>query len=124
MRRGQAIGCHATAQILPQRLRGFAQAMRSAADWVVASWRPGMAAPKQPNLDSVTTINPDGSRYFLHPSDVKGRWNVARRLAGVLLIAIYILLPWIQINDAPAVFLDVENRMFHLFGLTLVPQDL
>ena len=80
--------------------------------------------PKTPNLDSVTTINADGSRYFLHPSDVQGRWNVARRLAGVLLIAIYVLLPWIQINGAPAVFLDVENRMFHLFGLTLVPQDL
>ena len=83
-----------------------------------------MAAPKQPNLVSVTTINPDGSRYFLHPSDVRGRWNIARRLVGVLLIAIYVLLPWIPINGAPAVFLDVENRMFHLFGLTLVPQDL
>jgi hypothetical protein len=43
---------------------------------------------------------------------------------GVLLIAIYVLLPWIPINGSPAVFLDVENRMFHLFGLTLVPQDL
>ena len=83
-----------------------------------------MASSKSPNLVSVTTINDDGSRYFLHPSDVKGRWNVARRLVGLVLIAIYILLPWIPINGNPAVFLDVENRMFHLFGLTLVPQDL
>lgn len=83
-----------------------------------------MAIPKQPNLVSVTTINADGSRYFLHPSDVRGRWNIARRLVGMLLIAVYALLPWIPINGAPAVFLDVENRMFHLFGLTLVPQDL
>jgi cytochrome c oxidase accessory protein FixG len=83
-----------------------------------------MSAPKQPNLVSVTTINDDGSRYFLHPADARGKWNMARRLAGVILIAIYVLLPWIPINDAPAVFLDVENRMFHLFGLTLVPQDL
>jgi cytochrome c oxidase accessory protein FixG len=83
-----------------------------------------MAVPKKPNLVSVTTINDDGSRYFLHPADVKGRWVLARRLVGVILIAIYILLPWIPINGSPAVFLDVENRMFHLFGLTLVPQDL
>ncbi len=83
-----------------------------------------MARPKQPNLDSVTTINDDGSRYFLHPSDVHGVWNSWRRVVGLLLITIYVLLPWIQINGAPAVFLDVENRMFHLFGLTLVPQDL
>lgn len=83
-----------------------------------------MAAPKKPNLDSVTTINTDGSRYFLHPADVKGRWNLWRRMVGVILIAIYVLLPWIPINGSPAVFLDVENRMFHLFGLTLLPQDL
>ncbi len=83
-----------------------------------------MAASKKPNLDSVTTINDDGSRYFLHPADVRGKWVVARRLVGVLLIAIYVLLPWIGINGNPAVFLDVESRMFHLFGLTLVPQDM
>ena len=83
-----------------------------------------MAVLKKPNLVSVTTINDDGSRYVLHPADVKGRWNLARRLVGILLIAIYVLLPWIPINGNSAVFLDVENRMFHLFGLTLVPQDL
>jgi cytochrome c oxidase accessory protein FixG len=83
-----------------------------------------MAAPKKPNLVSMTTINDDGSRYFLHPADVTGKWTALRRAVGILLIAIYVLLPWIPINGSPAVFLDVENRMFHLFGLTLVPQDL
>ena len=83
-----------------------------------------MATPKSPNLVSMTTINDDGSRYFLHPADVKGRWTLARRVVGLLLIAVYVLLPWIPINGNPAVLLDVENRMFHLFGLTLVPQDL
>jgi cytochrome c oxidase accessory protein FixG len=83
-----------------------------------------MPTPKKPNLDSVTTINDDGSRYFLHPADVKGRWVIARRLLGAVLIAIYGLLPCVPINGNPAVFLDVENRMFHLFGATLVPQDL
>ncbi len=83
-----------------------------------------MAAPKKPNLVSVTTINADGSRYFLHPADVSGRWTRARRAVGLALIAVYVLLPWIPVNGNPAVFLDVENRMFHLFGLTLVPQDL
>jgi len=79
---------------------------------------------KKPNLDSLTTVNADGSRYFLHPSDVKGRFTVARRWFGWLLIAVYVLLPWIQINGAPALFLDVENRRFHMFGLTLLTQDM
>ena len=81
-------------------------------------------APKRPNLDSVTTINDDGSRYFLQPADVRGRWTFWRRSFGYLLIAIYVLLPWIPVNGAPALFFDVENRQFHVFGLTLVPQDL
>jgi cytochrome c oxidase accessory protein FixG len=85
-----------------------------------------MSAPaqKKPNLDSVTTINQDGSRYFLHPADVQGKWNTFRRIFGFLLIAVYIALPWIPINGAPALFFDVENRRFHVFGLTLVTQDL
>lgn len=79
---------------------------------------------KDPNLDSVTTINEDGSRYFLHPADVSGKWTTARRIFGYLLIAVWVLLPWIPINGEPALFFDVENRRFHVFGLTLVPQDL
>ena len=80
--------------------------------------------PKRPNLDSVTTINRDGSHYFLHTADVSGRWTTARRIFGAILIAIYAALPWIPINGNPALFFDVEQRRFHVFGLTLVPQDL
>ena len=79
---------------------------------------------KKPIRDAVTTINPDGSHYILHPADVHGRWNILRRIFGYLLISVYILLPWIPINGNPAVLLDIENRRFHLFGLTLVTQDL
>lgn len=80
--------------------------------------------PKRPNLDSVTTINEDGSRYYLYPADVHGRWTVFRRIFGIFLIALYVALPWIPVNGAPALFFDVENRRFHVFGLSLVPQDL
>ena len=83
-----------------------------------------MSTPKKPNLVSLTTINEDGSRYFLHPADVTGFWTRVRRLFGGVLIAIYVALPWIPINGYPAVFLDISKRQFHLFGLTLVPQDL
>jgi cytochrome c oxidase accessory protein FixG len=79
---------------------------------------------KRPNLDSVTTINQDGSRFFLHTADVSGKWTTWRRIFGAILIAIYVALPWIPINGSPALFFDVEQRRFHVFGLTLVPQDL
>jgi cytochrome c oxidase accessory protein FixG len=83
-----------------------------------------MSSPKKPNLVSLTTINDDGSRYFLHPADVTGFWTRIRRLFGLCLILVYVALPWIPINGHPAVFLDVEKRLFHLFGLTLAPQNM
>jgi len=79
--------------------------------------------PVRPNRDSVTTIRDDGSRMFLHPADARGFWTRARRGSAAILIAIYLLLPWIPIGGHPAVFLDIAGRRFHLFGFTLAFQD-
>ncbi|MFZ4764223.1 MAG: cytochrome c oxidase accessory protein CcoG [Roseimicrobium sp.] len=78
----------------------------------------------QPNLVSVTTISADGSRNFLHPADVSGPFTRWRRVAALVLLGVYVLLPWIPVNGFPAVFLDVAERHFHFFGLTLATQDL
>ena len=80
--------------------------------------------PTQPSLDSVSTIRDDGSRRYLFPADVSGRFTRARAWAALVLIAIYLLLPWIKVGGYPAVFLDVAERRFHFFGLTLAAQDL
>lgn len=77
-----------------------------------------------PNRDSVTTINRDGSRRFLHPADVHGRFTRWRQVVAAGILAAYVLLPWIKINGHPAVFLDVAERRFYLVGLTFAPQDL
>ena len=79
---------------------------------------------KRPDLTSVTTINRDGSHYILHPADVRGFFTRYRRWFGLLLLLVYVILPWIQINGHPAVFLDLDARRFHLFGLTFLAQDL
>jgi cytochrome c oxidase accessory protein FixG len=77
-----------------------------------------------PNRNSVTTIRSDGSRPFLFPADVVGRFARARSAAAAGLIVFYLSLPWITIKGHPAVFLDVAERRFHLFGVTLAAQDL
>jgi len=76
-----------------------------------------------PSVDSVTTIREDGSRRDIHPADVYGRFTRWRTLSAWLLIGVYILLPWIPINGAPAVFIDVAESRFHFFGFTLAAQD-
>jgi cytochrome c oxidase accessory protein FixG len=83
--------------------------------------RPGVATP---SLDSVTTIAEDGSRRFVHPATVQGRFTKWRSIVGALLLAVYVGLPWIQVNGSPAVFLDVLHRQFHFFGLTFLMQDM
>ena len=80
-------------------------------------------ASPRPNRDFVTTIREDGSRLFLHPADVRGRWTTLRRWTGWLLIVVYLSLPWIPVGGHPAVFLDIADRRFHLFGYTLAFQD-
>jgi len=85
--------------------------------------KPSAPVRHVPSRDSVTTINDDGSRYFLHPSDVHGWFTRWRRHTGLALIAIYLLLPWIPIDGYPAVFLDLGERRFHFFGYTLAAQD-
>jgi len=79
--------------------------------------------PPKPSLDAVTTIASDGSRVFLHPAGVTGRFARARGIFAYALIVFYLALPWIPINGAPAVFLDIGGRRFHLFGATLAFQD-
>lgn len=77
-----------------------------------------------PSRERVTTIADDGSRNFLRPADVRGRFTVWRRVVAVVLIVIYAALPWIQIKGQPAVFLDVIGRRFHFMGVTLAVEDL
>ncbi len=76
-----------------------------------------------PTRDSVTTIAADGSRPFLYPADVRGRLTARRSLSAWILIAVYLLLPWVPVGGHPAVFLDVAGRRFHFFGFTLAAQD-
>jgi cytochrome c oxidase accessory protein FixG len=83
-----------------------------------------MSARPKPTLESVTTISADGSRPFLHPADVQGRLSAWRRWTALVLLAVYVLLPWIPIKGYPAVFLNVMERRFHFFGITLATQDL
>ena len=77
----------------------------------------------RPNLDSVATIRDDGSRRFVYVADVRGVFAGMRKVSALVLIAVYLLLPWVPVRGYPAVFLDIASRRFHLFGLTLAVQD-
>jgi cytochrome c oxidase accessory protein FixG len=64
-----------------------------------------------------------GRRHEIHPADVKGRFHRARLLVFALLIGVWIALPLAKIGGHPAVFLDVDERQFFLFGAAFNSQD-
>lgn len=69
------------------------------------------------------SLNRDGSRRFVHPADVKGRFTTRRYVTFAVLLVIYVALPFIEIGGHPAVFLDIPARRFYLFGTTWNAQD-
>ena len=59
----------------------------------------------------------------VYPREVTGRFARLRTLAAFALLGIFYGLPWVQWNGRQAVLFDLPARKFHLFGLTLWPQD-
>src|SRR5690606_28395169 len=84
---------------------------------------PETKAARRPDLDSLYSINADGSRNKIHPADVRGRFQRRKNLVWTVLFAIYVVLPWIRVNGHPAVLLDIVEREFWLFGASFNAQD-
>jgi cytochrome c oxidase accessory protein FixG len=79
--------------------------------------------PLAPEERVLSTLNPDGSRRWLTPRLSKGKFLSTRRVVAYLLIVIFSAIPWININNNPAIFLDVVHREFTFFGKTFLPTD-
>ncbi|MGB0679543.1 MAG: cytochrome c oxidase accessory protein CcoG [Polyangiales bacterium] len=76
-----------------------------------------------PLYEQKSSLRADGSRDYVHPADVRGRFTTVRRWLFPLLIAVYVALPLVEIGGHPAVFLDIAARRFYLFGLVFNAQD-
>lgn len=61
---------------------------------------------------------------MLSARPVAGAFRRLRWGANAILIAILFGIPWIRVGGEPLVLLDVPGRRFHVFGLTLFPQEL
>lgn len=73
--------------------------------------------------DKASSLKPDGSRNWVYPADVRGRFDQLRKVTFALLGAILIALPIVPVRGNPAVFLDIQHRRFYLFGGVFNAQD-
>ncbi len=71
----------------------------------------------------LSTLEQNGSRRWLYPKLARGRFWTRRRAVAYLLMALFILIPYLKIAGKPVLLLDVVNRRFTLFGTTFLPTD-
>ncbi len=83
-----------------------------------------MSATKVKTLDEVQSESLYAHREKVYPRLLIGRFAYLRGAATLILLGMYYLIPWIVINDQPVVHFDLPARRFHIFFVTLVPQDL
>ncbi len=60
-----------------------------------------------------------GNRVYIYPEDVQGKWKSRRTKVYWGLIFVYLILPWIYINNKPALMLNIAKREFTILGNTL-----
>jgi cytochrome c oxidase accessory protein FixG len=85
------------------------------------SQAPGATPPLNQDPNDSTLYK---KREKIYPREVTGVFANLRNLTVVVLLGIYYGLPWINLGGQQALLLDLPARKFHLFGLTLWPQDL
>lgn len=59
----------------------------------------------------------------IHAKRVPGRWRTLKWLLASSWL-LFFLGPYLRWGDRQAVLFDIPNRQFHLFGATILPQDL
>ena len=69
------------------------------------------------------TMNDDDTRRWVRPRSSSGRWNNRRRAIAYSLMAAYLSIPHVRMNDRPLILLDAPHREFTFFGYTFLPTD-
>ena len=59
----------------------------------------------------------------VYPREVKGRFQTLRNACVIALLGLYYFAPWLQWGGRQAILFDLPSRKFHIFSLTLWPQD-
>ncbi|WP_442485722.1 cytochrome c oxidase accessory protein CcoG [Aeoliella sp. SH292] len=77
----------------------------------------------QPEEHVLSTLEHDGSRRWIYPKLSKGVFWQYRRVVAYVLVAVYALLPFVEIGGKPAILLDLAAREFTFFGFTFLPTD-
>lgn len=73
--------------------------------------------------EALTTVDEHGHRIWVYPAAIKGVFMRWRRILGYFVIAVFFVMPWVQVGGLQAILLQIPERRFVLFGHIFWPQD-
>ena len=76
------------------------------------------------NRIEMVDITVDATRHNPAVRLAKGYFQRWRRAITYPLVALFLLAPWLQLNEAPLLWMDLSSRELHVLGLTFWPDDL
>lgn len=73
--------------------------------------------------DTVSTVNKSGKRNWVYAAAFKGAWLKRRTVISWFYVGLFLVLPWIKINDMPIVLINIMESKFIVFGKIFWPHD-
>lgn len=71
----------------------------------------------------LTSVDEHGDRIGIIPAEVHGFFRRHRNWTQIVLLFVFLALPWTSINGIQTIFLDVPNREFAFFGVVFHSHD-
>ena len=76
-----------------------------------------------PSANKIPVIEIDATKKRVHPRFTDGFYQRIRVFSMYFLMALFLILPWLQYDGRQAIWFDVPSQHYYIFGLTLFPQD-
>lgn len=74
--------------------------------------------------DRLGSTDEAGRRINIYPADVRGRWKQLKKIVYPVLVVIFLLAPWIKLDDgSQLLLLNISERRFSIFGLQFWAHD-
>ena len=73
--------------------------------------------------DRLATTDSEGNRLWIIPALVKGKWKNRKTSFHWVLLALFVLTPWLRYKGSPLLLFDIFERQFVFFGKVFAAHD-